>query len=256
MIRIVALTEAGRVLALKLATLLGDDSRMWFKPQPFGESVRGAFQRGERLILICATGIAVRTLASVLVDKRSDPPVLVLDERGEFVIPLLSGHEGGANEWGREVAQLLAAQLVLTTAADYLKPIYVVGMGCERGCPVEVLQDLLQGCLSKAGLKIEQIESINSLDLKADEVGLIQLADHYGLPFQTWSVMQLRQVESQLQRPSQYVFETVGVYGVAESAALLAAQEASGGAAELRLAKEKNAQATCAIARGYGSYTL
>jgi len=256
MIRIVALTEAGRVLALKLATLLGDESCVWFKPQPFGERVRAAFQAGNRLILICASGIAVRTLASVLVDKRSDPPVLVLDERGEFVIPLLSGHEGGANEWGREVAQVLAARLVLTTAADYLKPIYSVGMGCERGCPMAVLMSLLAASLAKAEIQIEQIQSINSLDLKADEVGLIRLADFYGLPFQTWSVPQLRQVEAQLQRPSQYVFETVGVYGVAESAALWAAQEASGGAAELLLAKEKNRQATCAIARGYQKVDL
>ena len=112
--------------------------------------------------------------------------------------------------------------------------------------------DALPGVVSEmAGLQVEQVESFNSLDLKSDEVGLIELAQHHDLPFQTWSVAQLQQVETQLQRPSQYVFETVGVYGVAESAALWAAQQSSGGAAELVLAKEKNSQATCAIARGY-----
>ncbi|MDQ7017072.1 MAG: cobalamin biosynthesis protein [Gammaproteobacteria bacterium] len=253
MIRIVSLTEAGRVLAVKLAAGLGsgEEVRCAFKPQPFGEQVRGAFQRGERLILICATGIAVRTLASVLVDKRSDPPVLVLDEQGQFVVPLVSGHEGGANEWGREVALLLGARLVLTTAAPYLHPVYAVGLGCERGCPVSSLESLLASCLARLNLKMEQVESVNSLDIKADEVGLIELSERCFLPFRTWSVAQLQQMETQLQRPSEYVFQTVGVYGVAESAALWAAEQISGGAAELVLAKEKNSQATCAIARAY-----
>ncbi|MEL0631099.1 cobalamin biosynthesis protein CbiG, partial [Psychromonas aquatilis] len=69
----------------------------------------------------------------------SDPAVLVFDEQGQFVNPLLSGHEGGANELARQVTQLLQNQLVLNTANSYLKPKYVVGMCCERHCPEAVL---------------------------------------------------------------------------------------------------------------------
>ena len=82
------------------------------------------FVHGEPLIFICATGIVVRTLAPVIRDKYQDPPVLVLDEQGQYVIPLLSGHEGGANHWAAEVAQLLSARPVITTAKPYLQPVY------------------------------------------------------------------------------------------------------------------------------------
>ena len=112
MIRIVALTEAGEKLAKQIQQLLPEQSDIWFKPKPFTAQVQQAFQAGERLILICATGIAVRTLAPVLAHKNTDPAVLVLDEAGQFVIPLLSGHEGGANDWADNVASLIEAQLV------------------------------------------------------------------------------------------------------------------------------------------------
>ena len=96
MIRIVALTETGKALAERLdAGLAG--SEVWFKPQPFTEKVQQAFAAGERLILICATGIAVRTLGPVLADKTQDPAVLVLDELGQFVIPF-----GASNDTQRK----------------------------------------------------------------------------------------------------------------------------------------------------------
>lgn len=250
MIRIVALTEAGRQLAVRLQSELAG-SELWYKPQPFGERIQQAFSCGERLILICATGIAVRTLAPVINNKHQDPAVLVLDEQGQFVIPLLSGHEGGANDWAADIAQQLGAQLVMTTAKPYLKPVYTIGMGCERDCPVSELSSLLTQCLQQADLTLAQIASINSIDIKADEVGLMALADSLDKPFHTWSKQQLATVESQLSTKSDYVFKTVGVYGVAESAALVAAMREAGDSAELILNKQKNTKATCAIARAY-----
>lgn len=251
-IRIVALTEAGRQLAETLCDKI-PDSEVWYKPKPFSEKIQQAFSKGEALILICATGIAVRTIAPVLTNKQDDPPVLVLDEQGQFVIPFLSGHEGGANDWAENVAQLLGAQLVMTTAKPYLKPVYTVGMGCERNCPGAVLKDLLQQCLLQAGLTIDQISSINSIDIKADEAGLIELVNYYRKSFQVFDKHALKKVENLISVKSDYVFETVGVYGVAESAALYAAQQLTGEQPELILNKQKNAQATCAIARTFPS---
>ena len=250
MIRIISLTDAGQRLGQRLNAAIFN-SELWHKPKPFTEQVQTAFTQGDRLILICATGIAVRTLAPVLKDKYNDPAVLVLDEQGQFVIPLISGHEGGANDWGADVANLLAGQLVSTTANAYLKPIYTVGMGCERGCPADHLHDLLNDCLDKVGLRLEDVESINSIDIKADEVGLIELAKQLDKPFQTFDVPQLETVEGQLSTKSDYIFGVVGVYGVAESATLYAAEQVTGKKAELLLVKQKTKKATCSIARSY-----
>lgn len=250
MIRIIALTDAGYRLAQRLNKLL-DDSEVWFKPKPFAESVQQVFRDGEALIFICATGIVMRTLAPVIQDKYRDPPVLVMDEQGQFVIPLLSGHEGGANDWAAQVADMLSAQAVITTAKPYLQPVYSVGMGCERNCPMEELERLLEQCLNDAGLNLDAIHSINSIDLKADEVGLIALAQKLGKTYQTWKVDQLNTMDELLSTRSEYVFNTVGVYGVAESAALYGAQNSTGESPELVLHKQKTRKATCAIARSY-----
>ena len=253
MIRIVALTEAGEKLAKQIQHVLPEQSDIWFKPKPFTAQVQQAFQAGERLILICATGIAVRTLAPVLGHKNTDPAVLVLDEAGQFVIPLLSGHEGGANDWADNVATLIEAQLVMTTANPYLAPVYSVGMGCERHCPVDKLHELLMTCLTQANLTLAQISHINSIDIKADELGLIALAKQINKPFVTWDKYQLREMEDLLSTKSDYVYSVVGVYGVAESAALFDVQQITQQQGELVLTKQKSAVATCAIARAYPS---
>ena len=251
MIHIIALTEAGLRLAETIQLRLDEDAKILFKPKPFAQVLQTLFKTGEKLILICATGIAVRTLAPVLNNKYQDPPVLVLDELGQFVIPLISGHEGGANDWGDDIAKLLGASLVMTTAKAYLKPVYTIGMGCERNCPEQELYELLIKCLAQAGLTLAQIDSISSIDIKADEVGLVSLAKRLNKPYYTFDKTALRTVEDLLSSQSDYVFKTVGVYGVAESAALYAAQSNTGEVAELIFNKQKTAKATCAIARSY-----
>ena len=249
-VRIVALTEPGLALAKRIQAFL-PDAQLSFKPKPFAQVVQQAFNKGEALIMICATGIVVRTLSAVLRNKQDDPPVLVLDEMGSFVIPLLSGHEGGANDLAHQLAEAIGAQCVMTTANAYIQPIYTIGMGCERGCPEAALHELLQTALAEAQLVLADISSISSIDIKADEQGLIELGASLNKPFQTFDKIALAMVESQLSVKSDYIFKTVGVYGVAESAALVAAQHHTQQPAELVLNKIKSAKATCAIARSY-----
>lgn len=251
-IRIIALTEQGLLLAERIQSLLNHPtSCIDFKPQPFTESVQAAFKRGEKLIFICAAAIAVRTLAPVLQDKYQDPPVLVLDEAGQFVVPLLSGHEGGANDWANTLAMALGAQAVITSAANYVNPVYTVGFGCERHCLLSYLEDLLLASLAKVGLTIEQIASFHTIELKKDEVQLLALAEKYGKELLPWEQQELTTMESLLSTKSDYVFNTVGVYGVAESACLYGAKVLTKAEPELMLVKQKNAKATCAIARGF-----
>ena len=197
------------------------------------------------------TGIVLRAIAPVMVSKQQDPPVVVLDEAGRFVVPLLSGHEGGANELARQLAEKIGAELVITTANPYLQPVYCVGMGCERGCALDELRALVEDCIARAGLTLAQIASISSIDIKADEAGLIALCEALDKPLLVFDKQQLQGEDALLSTRSDYVFETVGVYGVAESAALHAARGITGTAPELLLTKQKSRRATCAIARAY-----
>lgn len=84
----------------------------------FAQTVEQAFSQYSALVFIAATGIVVRVIAPLLCDKLQDPAVVVMDERAEHVISLLSGHMGGANELTRHLAELLNADPVITTATD------------------------------------------------------------------------------------------------------------------------------------------
>jgi cobalt-precorrin 5A hydrolase len=127
-------------------------------------------------------------------------------------------------------------------------PTLVVGLGCQKGCPVTTLRALLDQVLAAHRLQTRQILALASIDLKRNEPGLLQLAEQLQLPLTCFSSSQLAPYAPRLSHRSPIAFEHSGCYGVAESAALALAERLSGGSAELRVPRQKCAQATLALA--------
>lgn len=118
-IKILYFTDKGKMIAERLKEgLTGHKAVIVPKGAPLNIVCGDAFVDNEALIFIGAAGIAVRTIAPLVRDKLKDPPVIVIDENGSFVIPILSGHVGGANSLAAEIADALEAQPVITTATD------------------------------------------------------------------------------------------------------------------------------------------
>ena len=83
-----------------------------------GEWAGARFADTDALLVVGASGIAVRAIAPYVKDKFTDPAVVSVDEAGRFVVPLLSGHVGGANDLARLVAQLTGGTAAVSTATD------------------------------------------------------------------------------------------------------------------------------------------
>ena len=126
---IVSLTERGRLLSEALAQRLLEHqvTRYCFSghsdsgAQEFSSLsalTAGIFSDCGCIIYMCACAIAVRVIAPHIRSKTTDPAVIVIGDSGEYVIPILSGHIGRANEFAAEIAEKLGAKPVITTASD------------------------------------------------------------------------------------------------------------------------------------------
>jgi len=95
------------------------------------------FKNSDALICLFSLGAVIRLIAPHLKDKKTDPAVIVIDDKTNFVISVLSGHIGGANELTQEISEKLNALPVITTAADVNKTIAVDLVGREFGWKID-----------------------------------------------------------------------------------------------------------------------
>lgn len=275
---------------------------------PLKDHIQTLWADHQGLIFCLATGAVVRLIAPLLTDKSQDPAVVVLDEPGQFVISLCSGHLGKADQLTQLLAQQIGATPILTGASNaanlpsidtlgvpfgwrrgagdwntiagsiargetvaihqaagselwqsHLPPSHTykfvsdtespqiwispkvlspdqsfvqwhprvlwVGMGCERGTSRQLMEQALHQVCEQHQLAREAIAGIATLDLKADEVGLIELCQQENWPLYCYSPADLKTVA--VPTPSEVVKAEVGTPSVAEAAALKAAQQAT-----------------------------
>ena len=131
----------------------------WFTEQT-AQLVANLFKTKDALICIFSLGAVIRLIAPFIVDKKSDPAVLVIDDKANFVISALSGHLGGANELARLVASLfMNSRPIITTAADVDETIAVDLIGGEFGWKIE---------------NNENVTKVSALMVNEEKIGLYQ----------------------------------------------------------------------------------
>lgn len=131
MIALISFTGRGQALAETLARALDGQAVRCNREQSLDGWTREHFQTGNALVFVGAAGIAVRAVAPYVKSKTTDPAVVVVDETGQFAVPILSGHLGGANELAQKVAALCGAVPVITTATD-LSGVFAVDQWAKR----------------------------------------------------------------------------------------------------------------------------
>ena len=113
-----------------------NNSITWYS-EPTSDKIIELFKNSNSLICLFSLGAVIRLIAPHLKDKKTDPAVIVIDDKTNFVISVLSGHIGGANKLTQEISEKLNALPVITTAADVNKTIAVDLVGREFGWKID-----------------------------------------------------------------------------------------------------------------------
>ena len=341
---IYVITKHGLEIAAKIRAAL-PDADLYVSPKqindapgdalplslPMGPTLSATFNQYNCHIHIISVGAVVRMIKDLLVNKKTDPAIVCVDDAARFAICVLSGHVGRGNFFTERIADAIGATPVITTASDvrgtltvdilgrdlgwklddmdrnvtrgcaavvnetrvaliqetgepefwpldqplppgveyftafdqvprpseyeillivsdrefaqtapehfansviFRPKSLVLGLGCDRDTPFEIIERGVLYHLAAAGLSVKSVKSIASIDKKADEPGLLKLAEKYKWPFQVYPAAELDVVPG-IENPSEAVKKYVGTRAVAEPACLLAS-----GAERLLLAKQ------------------
>ncbi|MHB9128955.1 MAG: cobalamin biosynthesis protein [Candidatus Humimicrobiaceae bacterium] len=178
------------------------------------------YAQSSGIIFISACGIAVRVIAPLIKHKTQDKPVVVIDDGARYVISLLSGHEGGANELADSIAGKLKIESIITTGSESGKNL-ILGLGMRKGVKEEEIEEAVNLILNKYNLPETGIRLIATVDIKSDEKGLLSFAVKKGLPIRFIEINKLEQVEK-VTDFSFMVKQKIGIGSVCEGAAILA----------------------------------
>ena len=308
-IAVISLTERGRLMSERIAEALPayevrrfcfhlhtDENAEAFDDLSF--LTRQLFDQYDALIFVCACGIAVRMTAPFIRSKQTDPAVIATDDRGQFVIPLLSGHLGGANALADRIADGIGAKAVITTATDIgglfspdsfakansllisdpeaakriaaavlngetigLHCVYpyqnlpreltvtddasygiviadldsrdpypvtlhliprniAVGIGCRKGSSEQQIKDAVDKAFAAHSISTERIFTAASIDLKAEEQGLLRFCAERKIPLRTFAAEELMRVTGVFSH-SDFAEKKTGADNICERSAVL-----------------------------------
>jgi len=147
-VSVLAITKNGIDIGAKLKEIFpswkvfapskfSNDKEINWYSEPTSEKIIELFKNSNALICLFSLGAVIRLIAPHLKDKKNDPAVIVIDDKINFVISVLSGHLGGANELTKTIAQKLNSKAVITTAADVNKTIAVDLVGRNFGWKID-----------------------------------------------------------------------------------------------------------------------
>jgi len=148
-IAVLAITKNGIEIGLKLKEYFSDfeifapikfsndNEKIHWYDESTTQKIVDLFKNNDGIICLFSLGAVIRLLAPHIKDKKTDPAVIVIDDNANFVISVLSGHLGGANELSNEIAEKMGATPVITTAADVNKTIAVDLVGREFGWKID-----------------------------------------------------------------------------------------------------------------------
>lgn len=177
-ISMITFTSTGEALAQKIKERqpkenISITNRHRDKQFSLTEWTKACFARKDAIVVIGAAGIAIRMIAPFVNDKLQDSPVVVVDEGGQFVIPLLSGHVGGANGLAEQLAEAIGAIPVLTTATD-VQQTFAVDMFAKRNHLTIQNRAGIARITSKV-LDKEMVDIVISRDLTELSHGILRL---------------------------------------------------------------------------------
>ncbi|MGA7900149.1 MAG: cobalamin biosynthesis central domain-containing protein, partial [Nitrososphaeraceae archaeon] len=136
-----------------------DNEIIWFTEQT-SKIVQNLFKSNRALICIFSLGAVIRLISPHIGDKKTDPAILVIDDKANFVISALSGHLGGANSMAEQIASFFPnAKPVITTAADVNETIAVDLVGREYGWEIE---------------NYENITKVSAMMVNEEKIGIYQ----------------------------------------------------------------------------------
>lgn len=242
-VAILAITDGGNKTAQELAgSLQGSQVYLLSERHALRRTVEKIFDQYEGFIFIMALGIVIRVIAPFIKNKHVDPAVVVVDESRRFAISALSGHEGGANRLAVQVASILSADPVITTASETMKRL-IIGVGCRKGTSREEILEAIDWVLKEGVCSRDEIQCVATIDLKENEPGLKEACLTLGIPLRTVPFDLIKRFAGPYQR-SAFVKEKIGVEGVSEPCALLAGRRT-----KLIVSKVKRGRVCVAIAR-------